>query len=185
MDIRGKGLSVLGEPDPNGSVNAVGDNALVEGQRQRSGLASDHHLAGCGCFGGRVECRRAECELCACSNGSLVGNGERWVGRRKTQSSCGITSSDKGSSDGEDVRGCQCDIKALWDRSRATDNVEECLMAGFDGKNSRSSCQKVLVVDDIRASEVSCDTDVLDNTSDRGHCSHVGEHRLKVERAAG
>lgn len=75
-------------------------------------------------------------------------------------------------SDSKDFRRSQSNVECSGDgRARARSDVQDGLMAGFDGENSRCSVQKNGVRHKGESTEVSADTGIFNNTR---HCGHGG-----------
>lgn len=86
---------------------------------------------------------------------------------------------------GEDFAGGEGDIEARGDGRTSVQDVQNGLVTSLNSDDGSSSSQEDWVADETSSTEVSCDTEVLDDTSDGGHGGDISQHGVEVELTVG
>ena len=86
---------------------------------------------------------------------------------------------------GEDFTGGEGDIEARGDGGTRVQDVQNSLVTSLNGDDGSSGSQEDRVADETSSTEVSCNTEVLDDTSVDGHGGDISQHRVEVELTVG
>jgi len=175
-------LGITGDPDGNGAIDARGDDTLADGEDVGEGDATGHELAGeVALVNGGVECGGLETEL---SSGLGVGVGHRedGIGNEPRERA----TRNERSSNSQDLIGGQRDIESLGDRSTSlAEDVEHSLVAGLHGEDGGSRIQQLGVIDESSTTEVSRNSNVLNDSCGSSECIGIGQCTVEVEVASG
>lgn len=175
---------VLGQPDPDWTVDAVGHDAVIDGEGDRFCDSTSEHLTESGLLSGRVQSVRLEFELGAQCDNTSVRNAEWNVCSWQTELCCEVASCDKGTSDGEDIRGSEGDIEGLGDRGCTVEDVKETLMSCFCSQNRSSRVEEDLVANDVRTTQVGSDTNLFHHASNGGHGGNIRKDWIEIKATA-
>ena len=95
-----------------------------------------------------------------------------------------VTALDEATGNSKNLVGKERNIERLRDERIALEQVEEGLVARFDGHDGSGRSEDARVLDEVCGTEVRPDTNVLNELGDRHHGRDVHEHARKVEGAS-
>ena len=95
-----------------------------------------------------------------------------------------VTALDEATGNSKNLVGKERNIERLRDERIALEQVEEGLVARFDGHDGCGGSQNARVLDEVRSTKVRAHTDVFYDPSDCHHSRDIHEHAREVERAS-
>jgi hypothetical protein len=172
-------LGVGGNPESDGAVDAdaVGNHALREREGDGARQTANQHLTE-ETISGSIDGRRAEGQKRANANRSGVRNGQGWV-----RGDAEVATRNEGSSESQNLIRHESEIEGLRDSGSGVKDVQDRLVASFDGQDSTGGSEEDGIRKEAGSSEISGDTDMFHQTSDAGHGLDIGQNAREVERA--
>lgn len=168
---------LVGEGDVNDAGQVLGDDTSSAGGEGSKGGTSDDLAVGETaelCALGLV---RLDVQGVASRQSSGLGAGSHGQGGERLDGEVGTIGArlDEGSGQREDLPGAQRSVKGTGGAGELRDDVDGGLVAGLNGEDGAGSGQDRLVLDQGSGSQVSRDTDALEDGCGTQHASGVGE----------
>jgi len=108
----------------------------------------------------------------------------RYARKNKRTLDTEVTAFDEAAGKGKNLIGKEGDVERLRDEREALEEVEEGLVARFDGHDGTGRSEDARVLDEVCSTKVRPDADVLHKLGDRHHGFDIHEHARKVELAS-